>query len=170
MSVMLTAKQVLLLKTSFRAMNASVYSDHFYKRLFELHPQLRALFPTDMAEQKAKLMSVFELIVYSFEEKKLNEFTLQDSLLVPLRNLGRKHEEKGVIQAHYPIANELMLETLQYALGKEYSEEIRQAWKLALAQITAAMLNNSVKTEQSGMETGDNWRDVFKNILQKIKG
>jgi hemoglobin-like flavoprotein len=165
---MLSARQVQLLKSSFRAMDGSAYSDYFYKRLFESHPQLRALFPVDIADLKTKLMSVFELMVFSFEEKKLDEFALQDSLLVPLRNLGRMHEEKGVIPAHYPIANGLMLEALQYTMGKSHTEEIRQAWQLALTQITAAMLNTSIKPEQTGDPVG-NLRDAFRNIFQKIK-
>ena len=171
MSANLTATQVQLLKNSFRQLDVQAYSDYFYDTLFSRHPEVRALFPADMTELKIKLMAVFELVMFSFEEKANGQYALQDSLIVPLRHLGKTHEEKGVLPVHYSIANDLMLETLMHTLGKKYREDIQQAWQLALAHLTSAMLNNSVRlNDQLRTESDDTLRATFNSIMQKIKG
>lgn len=171
MNQFLTASQVAILKKSFRQLDAEAYSDYFYSTLFARHTELRNLFPKDIRELKLKLMSVFELVMFSFEEKQNGQYALQDALIVPLRHLGKTHEEKGVQPAHYSIANGLMLETLAHVLGDSHTEEIKQAWQTALSQLTSAMLNNSVKLNaQLRMESGATLREAFSNIIQKIKG
>src|SRR5262245_16079445 len=42
-------------------------SDLFYRRLFELRPDLRILFPPDMAAQKRKLLVMLMFIVKSMD-------------------------------------------------------------------------------------------------------
>lgn len=171
MNSFLTASQVNLLKKSFRQLDAQAYSDYFYKTLFERHPEVRNLFPKDIRELKLKLMSVFELVMFSFEEKQNGQYVLQDALIIPLRHLGKTHEEKGVKPAHYSIANGLMLETLKHVLGDLHTEEIKQAWQAALAQLTSAMLNNTIKlNSRQRKDSGNTLREVFSTIIQKIKG
>jgi hemoglobin-like flavoprotein len=171
MNAYLTAAQVQLLKKSFRQLNAQAYSDYFYKNLFERHPEVRPMFPADIADLKLKLMSVFELVMFSFEEKQEGQFALQEPLIVPLRHLGRTHEEKGVLPAHYQIGNSLMLESLAHTLGAAHTPEIRQAWQLALAHLTSAMLNKSVRLpDQAKSESGATIRETFGQVFKKLKG
>eukprot|EP00970_Alexandrium_tamarense_P020370 scaffold15178_cov207-Alexandrium_tamarense.AAC.2 len=42
---------------------ASVAADLFYTKLFELDPELRPLFPSDLADQKKKLMAMISVAV-----------------------------------------------------------------------------------------------------------
>lgn len=171
MNPFLTASQVQLLKKSFRQLDAQAYSDYFYDTLFARHPEVRALFPADISELKTKLMSVFELVIFSFEEKQNGQYALQDALIVPLRHLGKTHEEKGVLPAHYSIANGLILETLAHIVGTRHTDEVKQAWQLALAHLTSAMLNDSVKiNDQLRKESVATMREAFNSIIQKIKG
>jgi hemoglobin-like flavoprotein len=171
MNAYLTAAQVQLLKKSFRQLNAQAYSDYFYKNLFERHPEVRPMFPADIEELKLKLMSVFELVMFSFEEKQDGQFALQEPLIIPLRHLGRTHEEKGVLPAHYQIANGLTLESLAHTLGTEHTPEIRQAWQLALAHLTSAMLNKSVQIpDRIKNDSGATFREAFGQVFKKIKG
>lgn len=167
----LTASQAQLLKKSFRQLNTQAYSDYFYSQLFERHPEVRLMFPSDMEELKLKLMSVFELVMFSFEEKQNGQFALQEPLIVPLRHLGKMHEEKGVFPAHYQIANSLMLESLEHTLGEAHTTEIRRAWQLALAQLTSAMLNKSVKLpSQTNSDSSANLREMFGQVFKRLKG
>jgi hemoglobin-like flavoprotein len=171
MNVHLTTAQVQLLKKSFRQLDGHAYSDYFYKNLFERHPEVRPIFPADIEELKLKLISVFELVMFSFEEKQDGQFALQDPLIVPLRHLGRTHEEKGVLPAHYQIANGLMLESLAYTLGAEHTIAIQQAWQLALGHLTFAMLNKSVQIpDRMENDSGATFREAFGHVLKKIKG
>jgi hypothetical protein len=110
-------------------------------------------------------MSVFELVIYSFEEKQRGQFALQDSVLLPLRHLGILHENKGVAPAHYEVVNLLVLEGLQHSFGNEFTPEIKTAWSLALGHLSAAMLNKKLKpTDKSSVESGNSLRETFNTI------
>lgn len=164
----LTGRQVGLLKKSFRQLNTSLVADTFYSRLFERHPYVKPLFQTDMTDLASKLMSVFELVVFSFEEKKMDQFELQEPLIAPLRELGRKHDTKGVRPEHYVIANDLLLESMS-DVGKDiFTNEVEAAWKLALKQLTKAMLDRSVKTRGLHEQTGKTLRETFAYIRKRL--
>jgi hemoglobin-like flavoprotein len=164
----LTGQQVSLLKKSFRQLDTNWVANTFYSRLFESHPYVRPLFPTDMSELAAKLMSVFELVVFSFDEKKHNQFTLQEQLIVPLRELGRKHDSKGVKPEHYDIANDLLLGAMRDGGKNVFSEEVEAAWKNALGQLTVAMLDRSIKTRGTHEESGKTLRETFAYIRKRL--
>ena len=144
MEIELTGQQVEQLKKSFRKIDTQKFSNYFYAQLFEEHPELRHLFPTDMNELKTKLVSVFELVAFSFAKTKTGKYALEPELLLPLQNLGRLHEEKGVQKSHYAIVNDLIPKVFAYCLGPAMTKMIDTSWKLALAQLTHAMLNTEV--------------------------
>jgi hemoglobin-like flavoprotein len=171
MPAYLTSDQISLLKNSFRRLDTQRAASLFYERLFQRNPEVRPLFPDDLSDLQLKLMSVFELVVFSFDEKKHNQYALQSSVLMPLRELGRKHDEKGIKPKHYEIANNLLVEVMHDTTGKIFTEEVKQAWQLALLHLTSAMLNTSIKpSEDVKSQSGSTFRDTFKLIIQKIKG
>ena len=61
----MTPKQTELLQNSFKfvAPIASRAADLFYDRLFEIAPEVRQLFPTDMSGQKVKLIGMLAAAV-----------------------------------------------------------------------------------------------------------
>lgn len=165
----LNVDQVYLLKKSFRMLDPSQTSQRFYSKLFQQYPFVKPLFPNDMTELGGKLMSVFELVIYSFEETSHNEYTLQQSLIVPMRELGRKHDTKGVLDEYYGIANTLILETLQEELKGDFTDQVKIAWQLALDHLTKAMLDKSIQPSQHLVtSSGNTLRDTFSYIKKLI--
>ena len=61
----LTTEQIVLVQTSWAKVVpiADIAADLFYGKLFELDPELRPLFPNEMADQKKKLMKMISLVV-----------------------------------------------------------------------------------------------------------
>jgi hemoglobin-like flavoprotein len=157
----LTAIQVEHLKKTFRMMDPSRLAMRFYSSLFVLHPEVKSLFPDDLTVQSTKIVSVFELVVYSFQENSPGKFTLQPEILRPLRNLGELHNQKGVIDKYYPWVNELLLKCMREECPADFTSEIELAWKLALNHITVAMLSNTQSGPDSQHET---MRDSFNHI------
>jgi len=151
----LTGEQVATLKTTFRLLNTHQLGSLFYQKLFQQHPHLRSMFPEDMGIQIAKIISVIELTVFSFEEKSFDKFLLQDSLLVPLRDLGIKHSKKGIVNEQYPIVNKILLDSIREAGGNHINDEVMNAWTLALGHLTFAMLNESVTVPGANKISGD---------------
>jgi len=163
----LTSNQVAALKQSLRQLDTEKLAGEFYATLFKRYPQVKHMFPTDMKELGIKLMSVFELVIYSFEEKKHNEFNLQDALIKPMQELGKQHEAKGVVPEHYTIANDLLLEILVKQNKTIFNSEVETSWRLALEHLTVAMLSrtNAKVSEMSGEAT---LRDTFHSIMKKV--
>ena len=56
----MTPQQIALVQCSFKSVApiASKAADLFYNRLFEIAPEVRQLFPTDLSGQKVKLMGM----------------------------------------------------------------------------------------------------------------
>ena len=61
----LTTEQIVLVQTSWAMVVpiADIATNLFYGKLFELDPELRPLFPNEMADQKKKLMKMISLVV-----------------------------------------------------------------------------------------------------------
>lgn len=156
----LTGEQVSLLKKTFRLLDTDHLANSFYRRLFERYPEVQHMFSVDMSEQATKLMSVFELVIYSFHEHAPGEFVLHPDVIVPLSSLGKKHTEKGVQPYHYPIANELLLECLKDEAGYVFPKEAELAWKLALLHLTQAMLSEQKATHAVGGTIRDSFRYI----------
>jgi hemoglobin-like flavoprotein len=111
-------------------------------------------------------MSVFELVIYSFEEKKVDQFSLQDVLIKPMQELGKQHEAKGVVPDHYIIANGLLIETMSSQNKKLFTDEMIDSWKLALEHLTKAMLAREKATTRS--YSVSSLRDTFQTIMKSV--
>jgi hemoglobin-like flavoprotein len=114
--------QVKLVQDSFAKVRpiAGTAADLFYGRLFEIAPQVRALFPEDMAEQKKKLMAMLGLAVANLGHPETVAPAIQD--------LGRKHVAYGTQAAHYEPVGAALLWTLEQGLGPDFTPEVRAAW------------------------------------------
>jgi hemoglobin-like flavoprotein len=127
-------EQLDLVETSFAVFYPSAleaFAIHFYEQLFALDPSLRARFPSDMREQRLKLMTTLNIAV--------NGLRHPISLAPILADLGRLHARLGVGGAHYQIMGAALHATLQQYLGARYTPAIADAWTAAYTAITSMM-------------------------------
>jgi hemoglobin-like flavoprotein len=103
----------------------------FYNRLFELDPNLRALFKGDLAEQRRKLMAMLGAAVSSLGRP--------DALLPILRELGRKHTGYGVQPRDYDTVGAALLWTLEQGLGTAFTAEVHDAWSVTYGLVASTM-------------------------------
>jgi hemoglobin-like flavoprotein len=105
----------------------------FYGRLFELDPELKHLFKSDMKEQGRKLTQMLAAAVKGLDN--LNQ-------LVPaVENLGRRHVGYGVKDSHYDTVGAALLWTLEQGLGGEFTPEVRKAWTETYTVLATVMKN-----------------------------
>ncbi|MFB0491349.1 hemoglobin-like flavoprotein [Methylobacterium sp. OAE515] len=118
----MTPEQIKRVQDSFAKVRpiAGTAADLFYGRLFEIAPQVRALFPEDMAEQKQKLMAMLGLAVANLAHP--------ETVVPALQDLGRKHVAYGTQAAHYEPVGAALLWTLEQGLGPDFTPEVREAW------------------------------------------
>ena len=131
----MTPNQIKLVQTSFAqvAPIAATAADLFYGRLFEIAPQVRAMFPTDLSEQKKKLMAMLGTVVAG-----LNNL---DTLMPAVRALGRRHGGYGVKAQHYAPVGAALLWTLEKGLGAAFTPDVKDAWATAYIVLSTTMID-----------------------------
>ena len=102
-----------------------------YGKLFELDPSTRPLFHNDLMAQGLKLIATLDAIAASLDQLE----TLRPRLL----ELGRLHASYGIQARHYDTLVTAMLWAFGQALGPDFDTRARDAWREALAAVTAVM-------------------------------
>ena len=129
----MTKQQVQLVqKTFMKVLPISDLAAHlFYKRLFEIDPSLRPMFKGDMQEQGRKLMQMIGMAVQGL--------SVPDEIMGLVADLGRKHLDYGVIDAHYDTVRTALLWTLSQGLGADFTPEVNAAWTEAYEFLAKVM-------------------------------
>src|SRR6202790_3629543 len=121
----MTPKQIALVQDSFA--KVVPISDQaailFYDRLFEIAPQVKAMFPADMTEQRKKLMAMLAAVV--------NGLGNLESILPAASALAKRHLSYGAKPAHYPVVGSALLWTLEKGLGDGWTPQLADAWTAA---------------------------------------
>jgi nitric oxide dioxygenase len=131
----MTPNQIKLVQTSFAqvAPIAATAADLFYGRLFDIAPQVRAMFPDDLSEQKKKLMAMLGTAVAGLSRL--------ETLVPAVQALGRRHAGYGVKAQHYASVGSALLWTLEKGLGEAFTPEVKDAWATAYIVLSTTMMN-----------------------------
>lgn len=109
----------------------------FYKRLFELDPNLRPLFKTDITDQGRKLMQMIGVAVNGLDHL--------DELVPAVRQLGMRHAGYGVMDQHYDTVAAALLWTLERGLGPDFTPEVQDAW-VAVYGVLASTMKDAARS------------------------
>jgi hemoglobin-like flavoprotein len=133
----MTPDQIKLVQDSFAkvAPISQKAAELFYGRLFEIAPQVRAMFPDDMTEQRKKLMATLAIVVQG-----LNNL---DAILPAASALAKRHVSYGAEPAHYPVVGQALLWTLEQGLGPSWTPEVAAAWTGAYATLSGFMISEA---------------------------
>ena len=128
-----TETDVMLVRQTFDLVVpiAGVAADMFYERLFYMAPSLRQMFPTDMRDQKRKLMVMLASAVQGLDNL--------DALAPQLMALGARHARYGVKDEHYKVVGEALIWTLERGLANAFTPEVERAWVRVYLLIAATM-------------------------------
>jgi len=134
----MTEGQISIVKRTwsiFREIDPVLVGDVFYSKLFFDMPHLKHLFHTSKDEQAKKLVGMLSLIVGRLDN--LNELTEE------IKQLAIRHVQYGVKEHHYKAVGTALLWTLQQGLGKDWSEEVKEAWASCFHILSSTMINAS---------------------------
>ena len=131
----MTPHQVKLVQTSFAqvAPIAATAADLFYGRLFEIAPDVRAMFPDDLSGQKKKLMAMLGTAVAGLSHL--------ETLVPAVQALGRRHAGYGVTADQYVPVGAALLWTLQQGLGEAFTADVKDAWAAAYRTLMQTMID-----------------------------
>ena len=114
------------------------FGKSFYRRLFEIDPQLRSLFrSTLLEEQTHKFTTMLDLVVHWLD--------VPERLVPVLKQLGARHADYGVLDEHYAKAGSALIGSLEEQLGDRFTNEVRSAWNEAYMLISALMRRGAAK-------------------------
>lgn len=133
----MTPAQIHLLRKSFAAVErqSDVAALVFYRRLFELAPQVRPLFKSDIHEQSKKLMDMLAAAMSLLDRPA--------ELLLELEAMGARHAGYGTRPEHYAVVRRALLDMLSEVMGRGFTPETATAWNQLYDAIEAAMLRGA---------------------------
>jgi hemoglobin-like flavoprotein len=106
-------------------------AEEFYRRLFELAPEVRPLFSREIGLQAKKLSEMLAWVIGHLEQP--------DELVTELRKLGARHGGYGVEINHYAPVGSALIWMFQQTLGDRFTPEMEEAWLEAYAFISSEM-------------------------------
>ncbi|RYU94399.1 globin family protein [Emticicia agri] len=127
--------QILLVKESFSLVAkipAETVGSLFYNRLFEIAPEVKAMFRNaDISEQSRKLLSMLSYVIGRLDKL--------DTILEDVARLSQRHVKYGVQEYQYEKVGEALLWTLEQGLGKNWTEDTKEAWVACYTLLSGAM-------------------------------
>jgi hemoglobin-like flavoprotein len=129
----MTPEQVELVQDSFTKVVpiADTAATLFYDRLFTIAPEVRSLFPTDLTEQKKKLIQMLATAVTNLHQV--------EKIIAAVEDLGRRHVAYGVTPKHYEPVGAALLWTLEKGLGPDFTPPVREAWTETYMTVAGVM-------------------------------
>src|ERR1700722_18421174 len=133
----MTPDQVKLVQESFAkvAPISETAAVLFYDRLFEIAPKVKAMFPTDLTEQRRKLMATLAVVVGGLGN--------METVLPAASALAKRHVAWGVKPEHYDSVGAALLWTLERGLGERWSSELAAAWSAAYGTLSQFMISEA---------------------------
>jgi hemoglobin-like flavoprotein len=139
----MTPDQVKLVQQSFA--KVAPISDQaaviFYDRLFEIAPQVKAMFPSDLTEQRKKLMATLAVVV--------NGLSNLESILPAASALATRHVGYGAKAEHYPVVGSALLWTLEKGLDAAWTPEVAEAWTATYGTLSGYMISEAYGRPQA---------------------
>jgi NAD(P)H-flavin reductase/hemoglobin-like flavoprotein len=108
---------------------------YFYGWLFAGHPELRALFPTAMNDQRDRLFRALGRIVRSLSSP--------EELAAYLTQLGRDHRKYSVEPEMYDAVGDALLATLRAYAGPTFTPAAQEAWARAYKAASSLMIDSA---------------------------
>src|SRR5882762_9340225 len=113
----------------------------FYDRLFEVAPAVKAMFPSDMTEQRKKLMGTLAVVV--------NGLSNLEAVLPAASALAKRHVNYGAKPEHYPVVGGVLLWTLEKGLGDGWTPDVEEAWTAAYGALSGYMISEAYGSAQA---------------------
>ncbi len=131
----MTPDQVTMVQESFKKVVpiAGTAADLFYDRLFEIAPEVRSLFPDDLAEQKKKLIAMLATAVTNLHQV--------ETIVPAVQELGKRHVAYGVTPQMYEPVGAALLWTLEKGLGDGFTPPVKAAWTETYMTLAGVMQN-----------------------------
>lgn len=98
-------------------------AEHFYRRLFAAHPEVRPLFE-DARQRSGHQPRALAAAIVAYAR----HVERPEAISSALDMIARKHAASGVRPEHYPVVGEHLLGSMVEVLGDAATDEVLRAW------------------------------------------
>lgn len=159
----LTAHQMALVKATAPvfAEHGATITKHFYKRMFNAHPELKNLF-NQTHQQSGSQPETLARAVYAYAANIDNLGALGGAVT----HIAHKHASLNIRPEHYPIVGRHLLGAVVDVLGDAVDQPTLEAWQVAYAQL-AQILTGA----EAALYEGASWSGFrpFKVIRKQVE-
>ncbi len=130
----LTTAQIALIRDSFHRLQPDVEtaSELLYERLFEIAPELRSMFRSDMAGQGMQFMTTLGVILQHLDDP--------ETLRPHLEHLAQGHAAYGVKPEHFRLMGQALIWAMRKTMGDKFPEGAAAAWEDAYELLAREMV------------------------------
>ena len=136
----MTPKQVALVQDSFAKVALTSEAAAVLSSV-RLAPQMKAMFPDDMIEQRRKLMAMLAGVVKGLANL--------EQVLPVASALAKRHVSYGAKAEHDPMVGAALLWTLEKGLGDGWTPEVSDAWSTAYGTLSGYMISEAYGSSQA---------------------
>jgi hemoglobin-like flavoprotein len=147
----MTPEEIELIRKSFDALwpIRRKLGEQFYDRFFELAPDTKSLFPSDMERQQLKLMDAIAAIVGALDKREMFQSIITQT--------GRRHSQFGVQPSHFVAFGDALMWGLQQQLGSAFTSQVKQAWIVLYDEVQTEMLRAAKTNSINRPDTRPLW-------------
>lgn len=137
----MTPEQKQIVHDSFRKTlrKREDFAEYFYACLFDIAPELKALFREDIEQQAHRFIGMVSLAVAGMKD--------HENVTPEFGDLGRRHRGYKVGATHYEPFGRALIWTLAQVLGDEFTPEVKQAWTAWYELVAQTMAAGSPDAE-----------------------
>ncbi|SRR6266567_5648210 len=141
-----TPEQTALVRQSFDAIwpVRRKLADQFYRRFFELAPDARGLFRSDMERQYRKLMDMIAAIVGTLDKREIFQSIISHS--------GRQHAQFGAKPMHFAAFGDALIWGLEQQFGAAFTPEMKEAWIKLYDDVQREMMRAGLPGKERRLE------------------
>lgn len=145
--------------------HGTTITKHFYKRMFENHPELKNIFNQTNQRKgdqpKALANTVLAAAMY---------IDNLEAILPAVKQIGEKHRSLNIKPEQYPIVGENLLLAIKEVLGDAATDDIINAWAKAYGVIADVFISVEKEMYQEVLNQPGGWVDYrdFK-VVKKVK-
>ena len=123
------------------------FAELFYQKISEQSPHLMPLFAnTSMTKMANKLLAALTSMVAALRDP--------EKLQNMLGPLGQRHLSYGVLESHYPIVGDTLLQTLEDELGEQWNDDYAAAWSEVYSNAARIMQEGAAKAQNPNTHHG----------------
>ncbi len=162
---MLAEKTIHIVKSTAPVLEVkgTEITTHFYKTMFEGHPELLHIFNHANQQKGRQQMALANTVTAA--AKYIDQLEV---LLPVVRQIAHKHRSLAIKAEHYPIVGKFLLKAIKDVLGEAATEEILQAWAEAYGAIADIFIQVEAEMYEAAEQQKNGWKD-FKafRIIEK---